>query len=48
MTERELDRRVAHRLLVIRHAQEVTHNVSKTCRHYGISRQAYYQSPRGT
>ena len=43
MTERELDRRAAHRLAVIRHAQEVTHNVSKTCRYYGISRQAYYK-----
>jgi transposase InsO family protein len=43
MTERELDRRAAHRLAVIRHAQEVTRNVSKTCRYYGISRQAYYK-----
>ncbi|MGO9179710.1 MAG: helix-turn-helix domain-containing protein [Candidatus Limnocylindrales bacterium] len=43
MTERELDRRAAHRLAVIRHAQEVTHNVSKTCHYYGISRQAYYK-----
>jgi len=43
MTERELDRRAAHRMAVIRHAQEVTGNVSKTCRYYGITRQAYYQ-----
>ncbi len=43
MTERELDRRAAHRLAVIRHAQEVTGNVSRTCRDYGISRQAYYK-----
>ena len=43
MTERELERRAAHRLAVIRHAQEVAGNVSKTCRHYGISRQAYYK-----
>ncbi|MBA3575855.1 MAG: IS481 family transposase [Pseudonocardiales bacterium] len=43
MTERELDRRAAHRLAIIRHAQEVTDNVSKTCRYYGISRQAYYK-----
>ena len=43
MTERELDRRAAHRLAIIRHAQEVTHNVSKTCRYYGITRQAYYK-----
>jgi len=43
MTERELDRRATHRLAVIRHAQEVTGNVSKTCRYYGITRQAYYK-----
>ena len=30
MTDRELDRRAAHRLPVIRHAQEVTGNVIKT------------------
>jgi len=29
MTDRELDKRAAHRLAVIRHAQEVTGNVSK-------------------
>ena len=43
MTERELDRRAAHRLAIIRHAQELTGNVAKTCRYYGISRQAYYK-----
>ena len=43
MTDRELERRAAHRLAVIRHAQEVTHNVCKTRRHYGITRQAYYK-----
>ena len=43
MTDRELDRRAAHRLAVIRHAEEVTGNVSKTCRYYGITRQAYYK-----
>ena len=43
MTDRELDRRAAHRLAVIRHAQEVSGNVAKTCRYYGISRQVYYK-----
>lgn len=43
MTERELDRRAAHRLAIIRHAQELTGNVSKTCRYYGISRQVFYK-----
>ena len=41
MTERERDRRAAHRLAVIRHAQEVTGNASKTCRYDGITRHAY-------
>jgi len=43
MTERELNRHAAHRLAIIRHAQELTGNVSKTCRYYGISRQVYYK-----
>jgi transposase InsO family protein len=43
MTERELDRHAAHRLAIIRHAQELTGNVAKTCRYYGISRQVYYK-----
>lgn len=40
MTEREMDRRAARGLAIIRHAEQVTGNVSKTCRYYGISRQA--------
>jgi hypothetical protein len=36
MTERELARAAAHRLAIIRHAQEVTGNVALTCRYYGI------------
>ena len=43
MTDRELRRRAAHRLAVIGHAGEVTGNVSKACRHDGITRQAYYK-----
>jgi transposase len=42
MTEHELARGAARRLAIIRHAQEVTGNVSMTCRYYGITRQAYY------
>jgi hypothetical protein len=42
VTEKELARGAAHRLAIIRHAQEVTGNVSLTCR-YGITRQAYYK-----
>ena len=43
MTERELARGAAHRLAIIRHAQEVSGSVAKTCRYYGISRNAYYK-----
>ena len=43
MTERERERRARHRLAIIRHAQEVTNNVAKTCRYYGITRTAYYE-----
>ncbi len=43
MTEKELARGAAHRLAIIRHAQEVTGNVSMTCRYFGITRQAFYK-----
>jgi transposase-like protein len=43
MTENELQRGARRRLAVIRHAQEVSHNVQKTCRYYGISRSCYYR-----
>jgi transposase InsO family protein len=42
MTERELSRVAAHRLAIIRHAEEVTGNVALTCRYYGISRTLFY------
>ena len=31
----------AYLAAILRHAREITGNVSKTCRHYGITRQAY-------
>jgi transposase InsO family protein len=43
VTEQELERGARRRLAVIRHAQEVTGNVAKTCRYYGISRNLYYK-----
>jgi len=43
MIEQEHKRAVKHRLAIIRHVEEVTHDVSKTCRYYGISRQSYYK-----
>ncbi len=43
MLEKEIDRLQMWRLGIIRHAQEVTKNVAKTCRYYGISRSAFYK-----
>ena len=43
MTERELARIAARRLAIIRHAEEVTGSVARTCRAYGISRSTYYK-----
>src|SRR6478672_8388845 len=42
MDEREQQRKVRHRLAILRHAEEVTGNVALTCRYYGITRQAFY------
>jgi transposase len=42
MSDRERDRNAARRLAILRYAREVTGNVAKTCRYYGIRRQAYY------
>src|SRR5437867_6694961 len=36
------DRMVQRRLAWFRHVAEVTGNVAKTCRYYGISRNTYY------
>ena len=43
MTEHEQRRLVNHRLAVLQHAAEVTGNVARTCRYYGISRQTFYK-----
>ena len=43
MDEREQQRKVRHRLAVLRHAEEVTGNVATTCRYYGISRPTFYK-----
>jgi len=43
MTEQMQRRVVTHRLAVLRHAVEVTGNVSQTCRYYGISRATFYK-----
>ena len=43
MTEQMQRRVVAHRMAVLQHAAEVTGNVSRTCRYYGISRATFYK-----
>lgn len=43
MTEREQARNVAKRLAMIRHFKEVSGNVAKTCRYYGVSRPTFYK-----
>jgi len=42
MAEPQLPREVRHRLAVLQHAEEVTGNVSMTCRNYGIGRRVYH------
>ena len=43
MDEREQQRKIRHRLAVLRHAEEVTGNVAATCRYFGISRPTFYK-----
>src|SRR6266516_5366124 len=43
MTERELERQARHRLAVLRHAEEISGNVSATWRYYGVSRNCFYK-----
>jgi transposase-like protein len=46
MDEREQQRRIRHRLSVLRHAAEISGNVAPTCRYYGISRPTFYKRLR--
>jgi len=43
MTEAEFLRNQRWRLGIIRHAEEVAHNVAKTSRYFGISRNTFYK-----
>ncbi|MGH8983562.1 MAG: IS481 family transposase [Acidimicrobiia bacterium] len=43
MDEREQQRKIRHRLAILRHAEEITGNVAATCRYYGISRPTFYK-----
>ena len=43
MKKTEQQRLVNWRMKIIRHAAETTHNVSKTCRYFGISRKTFYK-----
>jgi transposase-like protein len=46
MTKAEQTRRLAWRFKILQEACEHTRNVARTCRHFGISRQAYYRWKR--
>jgi transposase InsO family protein len=46
MNKSELQRQAKWRITVIKHASEVTKNVAKTCRHFGIARQTFYKWTR--
>ena len=43
MDDREPQRKIRHRLAVLRHAEEVSGNVVATCRYYGISRTVFFK-----
>lgn len=43
MSEQEIKRLQKWRLGILRHVDEITHSVAKTCRYYGIGRTAYYE-----
>jgi transposase-like protein len=43
MDEREQQRKVRHRLSILRHAEEVSYSLAATCRYYGISRHSFYK-----
>lgn len=43
MSEQEIIRLQKWRLGILLHVEEVTNNVAKTCRYYGIGRTAYYE-----
>jgi transposase-like protein len=42
VSEQQLARMAKRRLAILRHAEEITGNVSLTCRYYGISGQCFY------
>jgi len=43
MSRNEILRNQRCRFGIIRHAEEATHNIAKTCRYFGISRTAFYR-----
>jgi transposase-like protein len=46
MTKADIARRLAWRFKVIQQAGERSRNIARTCRHFGISRQAFYRWKR--
>jgi transposase InsO family protein len=43
MDERDQQRKIKHRVSVLRHVEEISGNVAATCRYYGISRPTFYK-----
>ena len=43
LDEREQQRKVRHRLAILRYAEEVSGNVAATCRYYEIFRPVFYK-----
>jgi transposase InsO family protein len=43
MDKYALQRQMKWRVEIIRHASEITQNVAKTCRHFGVSRKTFYK-----
>jgi len=43
MLDQDLLRNQRKRIAVLRHYEEITQNVAKTCRYYGISRMSFYK-----
>jgi ActR/RegA family two-component response regulator len=48
MTKAEQVRLARWRMKVLRHVAETTHNVSQTCRYFGISRKTFYKWKHAT
>jgi transposase-like protein len=43
MTKADVQRQANWRKGIIIHASDISHNVAKTCRYYGLSRKTFYK-----